>query len=235
MRKLMKVLTSGNRRLKIWESSHKYRGELYVDNKRTSSADFFEKDGDMDLQRVREYFGFTSFCELPFVKKNGRYIIGINRSKRIIWSNDDYEEWAEAMADEITDEEITPEYYYDCRNIDLSDERENLDIEVDGCIVAFADLGLWNGRKNGAKTIGNNVKEILYTSDDYATWYCDLYNVRCDTIHHDGDNNILYRVAKNREFAKYLVEEIAYHGMTEEQFRKATKSLRPYVAKVYGW
>ena len=117
----------------------------------------------------------------------------------------------------------------------MEDERTNLDVEVDGYIVAFANLGLWNGRVNGAKLVGYNVKDILYSNDDYVTWFCDHYNVRCDTIHHDGRNHILYRVASSKEQAERLVNKIAYEDMSEEEFRKATKSLRPYVAKVYGW
>ena len=101
--------------------------------------------------------------------------------------------------------------------------------------MAFASLGLWNGRVNGAKLIGTKVKSILNSNCDYVTWYCDRYNVRCDAIHHDGTNHILYRVAKSKEDAERLQNLIAYHDMTEEEFRKRTRSLRPYVANVYGW
>ena len=237
MRKLQSILKSADRTLKVWESKDKLRGEVYdKDGNLTMSADFFFKDGDMDEFRVREYFGFTNYYRVPFERKNGKIILyPINKQKRVIWSNNDYDEWAEAMADEITDEEITPEYYYDCRNNDLDDERANLNIEVDGYIVAFADLGLWYGRVNGGKVVGTNVSQILSTSDDYATWYCDVHNVKCDTIHHDGRNHILYRVADSKEKAERLVNKIAYGDMSEEQFRRATSSLRPYVAKVYGW
>jgi NurA-like 5'-3' nuclease len=146
-----------------------------------------------------------------------------------------YEEWCEEMKDEITDEEITPEYYAFCCDNNLDDERANLNVEVDGYIVAFASLGLWNGRFNGAKLVGTNVRDILYSNDDYVTWYCDPYNVKAEMIHHDGTNYVIYRVARNKEFAEKLVNMIAYNGMTEEQFKRATKSLRPYVAKIYGW
>jgi hypothetical protein len=139
------------------------------------------------------------------------------------------------MREEITDEEITPEYYYTCRNEEIYDERINLHKDVDGYIVAFAELGLWNGNTNGAKIVGTTVSDILYSDCDYVTWYCDPYNVRCSAAHHDGRNYILYRVADSKEQAERLVNKIAYEGMTEEQFRRATKSLRPYVAKVYGW
>ena len=39
----------------------------------------------------------------------------------------------------------------------------------------------------------------------------------------------------SRREADRLVQAIAFENMTEEEFRKATRSLRPYVAKVYGW
>ena len=48
-------------------------------------------------------------------------------------------------------------------------------------------------------------------------------------------NYALYRVARSKHHAEHLANLIAYHGMTEESFRRATKSLRPYVAEVYGW
>jgi hypothetical protein len=179
---------------------------------------------------------FGNYYKVPFERKNGKIVLfPINKQKRVIWSNNDYDEWAEAMADEITDEEITPEYYYDSRSIDLDEERANLNIEVDGYIVAFANLDLWNGRRNGAKLVGTNVRRILHSNDDYVTWYCDPYNVKAEMIHHDGTNYVLYRVANDKEQAEKLVNKIAYGNMSEEEFRKRTKSLRPYVAKVYGW
>lgn len=179
---------------------------------------------------------FERSYKVPFERRNGKIVLyPINKWKRVIWSNEEYEEWCDAMKGEVTDEEITPEYYYYCCNNDIIDERENLHKEVDGYIVAFADLGLWNGRANGAKLVGTLVSDILYSDCDYVTWYCDPYNVRCSATHHDGSNSILYRVAESKEQAERLVNKIAYEGMTEEQFRRATRSLRPYIARVYGW
>lgn len=163
--------------------------------------------------------------------------MAINKNKRIIWTNEDYEEWKEGMLKEEgeSEETLTYERYHEDCEIFFNDEKDNLDIDIDGVIVCFASLGLWNGRHNGAKTFGTNVRNILSSNCDYITWYCDRYNVRCDAIHHDGDNHYLYRIAKDAETAERLVDKIAYGGMTEEQFRKATKSLRPYVSEVYGW
>ena len=156
---------------------------------------------------------------------------------RTIWRNDDYYEWEKAVQNDpdFTEEEITYERYADDRVLFLDDERANLDVDVQGVIVAFVNLGLWNGRHNGAALMGTNVKDILEPHCDYTHWYCDRYNVKCTESHHDGTNYIVYRVAKDEETARRLMNKIAYEGMTEEQFYKATKSLRPYVSNVYGW
>ena len=159
----------------------------------------------------------------------------MSKKKRIIWSNDDYEEWCDAMKSEVTDEEITPEYYGFCRETDLDDERCNLNVEVDGYIIAFGRLGLWNGIKTGSKIFGTNVKDILYANCDTCTWYCDPYNVRLDASHPDGTNHILYRVAETKAKAERIWEKVVRGDMDEEKFRRATKSLRPYIARVYGW
>ena len=236
MRKLLSILKEQTRTLKVFESKNKLRGEVYENGACVMAADFFIKDNDATEYRVCEYFNFKNYYRVPFERKNGKIVLyPVNKQKRIICTNDNYDEWCDAMRDEITDEEITPEYYYsECDN-DIWDERANLNIEVDGYIVAFASLGLWNGRVNGAKVVGTNVQDILYTDCDYYTWYCDPFNVKGEFTHHDGSNYILYRVAESKEKAERLVNAIAYKGMTEEQFRRSTKSLRPYVARIYGW
>jgi len=222
------------KKLKVYELKGKLRGVMLSPNGKTIEGmlDFYNTD----LYGVKQHMGFNTSYAIPFERKNGKIVLyPVNKQKRIIWSNDDYDEWCDAMKEEITDEETTPEYYSFCKANDLDDERTNLDIEVDGYIVAFANLGLWNGRRNGAKLVGDNVKDILSSNCDYVTWYCDPYNVRCEAIHHDGTNYILYRVADTKEQAERLVDKIAYGNMTEEEFRRATKSLRKYVADVYGW
>lgn len=234
--------------LKIYSANDHLRGVLYefkwdtsvspnkVSLVKVSSANFYEKDGDATDYRVKQYFGM---CAGKFVTNDNF----VNVNHRVIWTNNDYAEWEACMkADYPTEEsreeiglEITYERYLEDCDSYLYDERANLDKEVDGVIVAFADLGLWNGRVNGARIEGTNVKDILHSGCDYLDWYCDRYNVRCSASHHDGTNHYLYRVAKDREQAERLVNKIAYGGMTEEQFMKATRSLRPYVAKVYGF
>lgn len=164
--------------------------------------------------------------------------------KRIIWTNDldpkdwedDYESWLE---DGGYTEEDNPmsldEWMYESNSIYLGDERMNLDVKVNGVIVAYGVLGLWDGKHVGGKVVGVNVSRILHTECDGAEWYCDQYNVRFNGVHHDGCNTILYRVAKDMKTANRLVDKIISGELTEDKFRKRTKSLRPYVAKVYGW
>ena len=118
---------------------------------------------------------------------------------------------------------------------DLEDERRNLDIELDGCVVAFCNLGFWNGRKQGSRVFGSNVNSIFDVLQDSNRFYCDSYNVRSQLVHHDGTHYCLYRVAPSREDAEKICDKVAFGGMTEKQFRKATRSLRKYVADVYGW
>ena len=123
----------------------------------------------------------------------------------------------------------------DEEGINFQDEQINLNVPVDGYVVAFVDMGRWNGRPKGAKVMGDKVNSIFNVMEDYNKFYCDRWNVRSDLTHHDGTHHCLYRVAASRDAAESLVEQIAYGGLTEEQFKKRTKSLRPYVAQVYGW
>ena len=173
--------------------------------------------------------------------------VKIDKNKRMIWGNypgqeDDYlDDWKEAYEEHLEmngidkDELSLEEYIEETNNNYLYDERANLNVKVDGVIVVYALLGLWDGIHFGGKTCGNNVRNILSSKCDYVEWFCDRYNVRCNASHHDGNNHYLYRVAKDEETAERIVNRIVDGDMTEEQFRKATKSLRPYVARVYGF
>jgi len=113
-------------------------------------------------------------------------------------------------------------------------ESELLDKPVNGCIIAFVDMGLWNGRPKGSMIYTDRINSILEVKCDCNRFYMDSFNVRSSLTHHDGTHYCLYRVAPSREAAERLCEKIAYEGMTEKQFRKATKSLRPYIAEIYG-
>lgn len=163
--------------------------------------------------------------------------------KQFIYTDSDmYDESSRAeyqeMKREINDEPeyiVSDEEWYDYCTSQIEDERDNLNVPVDGVIIAFADLGLWNGRRQGYKIIGTNVSDILSSSADSAEWFGDSNNIRSTQGHHDGTNHILYRVAKDMDTAERICDKIYNQEIDEEGFRKRTKSLYPYVANVYGW
>ena len=107
--------------------------------------------------------------------------------------------------------------------------------EVDGIIVVFGNLGLWNGRRQGYQILGSNIADILKSQCDDAEWYGDGYNIRGRMGHHDGTNYTLYRIAKGRDEAERIADKIYNREIDEEGFRRRTRSLYPYVAAVYGW
>ena len=165
--------------------------------------------------------------------------------KRIIWSNMDInpEDWKEGY------EEEAETYGYDKENEDnlwsyidetlstyLDDERMNLNVSTDGRILVIADLGLWYGRKQGYKILDGNVKNILSVDADYAEWYSDGYNIKATAAHHDGTNFYEYRVIREDRNIQNLLDAI-YHGekITRKKLNYYTKSLHPYISKIYGW
>ena len=120
----------------------------------------------------------------------------------------------------------------------LGDEKMNLDIETGGYILAFANVGRWDGHHIGYKEIGTNVNEILesYYGGDDCEWYADKYNVRAISYDHDGRTYMVFRYVDTEEEMERLCEKI-YDGRikTERELFRSTKSIRPFVARTYGW
>ena len=168
--------------------------------------------------------------------------------KRIIWSDidlnpedwrKDYEEVArENEWDEDTsDPDNLWQYMIATHNTYLDDERYNLNKYLDGRILIIADLGLWNGRKQGYKIIDGNISNILYDNDaDFIEWYADQYNIRATAHHHDGTNHYLYREIREDRNIQILLDDI-YNGreISRSKLNYYTRSIRPYVAEIYGW
>lgn len=139
-------------------------------------------------------------------------------SKRIIWSN----------MNDSEDPELQGMY--------LEDERQNLNVETDGRILIIADLGLWNGRRQGYRILGTKVSDIMYDMADYIEWYGDGHNIKATAAHHDGTNYYEYRVIREDRNIENLLDAI-YNGeeITRKKLNYYTKSLYRDVAKVYGW
>lgn len=124
----------------------------------------------------------------------------------------------------------------DYENYEYYDLQDNLKYQpcFDGCIVVFASLGLWNGVKQGARVLDNKPSSILnVVQGDYMKLEFDRFkNLRMTDAHHDGTNYYLFRLASSTEKAHELVQKIAYEGMTEQEFMRATKSLKELWGKI---
>lgn len=158
------------------------------------------------------------------------------------WTSDKFKqdyrinhELSEEEMSEVTDDTLYDEAVFENEEW-LSCERENLDVKLSNNIIIIADLDLWNGHKSGYKVIGNNLNNILScSSSDYYEVYCDSYNVRAESAHHDGTNSYLFREIKENVNIERLKEKIYNNDFTSADISRYTKSLRPYVAKIYGW
>ena len=168
--------------------------------------------------------------------------------KHIIWSNmnldiedwrDDYQEYLEynGFDERHNNDDDLYQWMCDTNAEYIDDERANLDKVVDGRILVIGDIGRWDGRVSGYKIIDSgNIKDILYSECDYVEWYGDGYNIRSVGIHHDGRNYSEYRVIREDRNIENLLDDI-YDGkeISRSKLNYYTRSLYPYVAKVYGW
>lgn len=168
--------------------------------------------------------------------------------KHIIWGNInlDVDDWIDAYKEFLeinkinenpNDEDALYNYMVETNDTYLDDERTNLNKKVDGRILVIADLGLWNGRRQGYKILGNTIADILYDRDaEYVEWYSDGYNIKATAHHHDGSNYYEYRVIREDKNIDNFLDAI-YNGekISRKKLNYYTKSLYPYVANVYGW
>lgn len=165
--------------------------------------------------------------------------------KHLIWTNDvDYEDWREDLEAEYPDatEQERIDLMHEINNDYLDDERCKMNIQLDREILVVADLGLWDGRRQAYNEIkSGNIKDCLYgqNCDYYDTWYVDdLGDLRCDAVHHDGTNRLMYRVYKpDATVAQILnLKEKLYFGKaTRKDITHVTERLGDKIAKVYGW
>ena len=157
-----------------------------------------------------------------------------------IWTSvPDYEDWRADLEEQYPSPEFTEEdrieIMYELNNEYLSDEMENLNLELGNNIVIVADINLWNGKRKGYKIIGTNLNSIFDTRcGDYQEWYVEDGEVKCNDIHHDGTNYYVYRKLKNNT-DRFEFEEYTYDHPIDEAVRKYTEPLGKYVEKIYGF
>ena len=168
--------------------------------------------------------------------------------KRIIWSNVDvdFDEWKKELIlfrkendhdnpYDVTENDVW-EFINDSLDMQIDDERHNLNIKTDGRILLIADIGRWNGRVPGYKILGRNVSDILYSDADYIEWFSDGYNIKAVAHHHDGTNYYTYKEIREDRNIQCLLDAI-YNGeeISTSKLNYYTKSLNHYAKEIYGW
>ena len=160
-----------------------------------------------------------------------------------ILTDDNDQELKESLSErrDIPIEDITEEMLQDERNdmteMYFQDELDNLDQELEGRIIAIADLGLWTGRVSGYKIGGTNLNEVMKIDNhDYIKVYSDGFNIRKESSHHDGTNRMLFRmVRENRNIDHFT--DMVYNGKTisKNVLNYYTKSIEKNIRNIYGW
>ena len=168
----------------------------------------------------------------------------MEKTDHLIWSNYnlDYDDWKDDLEAEHPDlsERERIDLMYQINSDYLDDERVNLNIPLSRPILVIADLGLWNGRRQGYKEIeSGNIRDCFYDDNDYVTWFVDKNgDLRCDSIHHDGTNHYLYRTYKDgasEEQIENLKWKIYNGQATRKDITRITRRLGDEIGKVYGW
>ena len=170
----------------------------------------------------------------------------MTEQKYRIWSDYDldYEDWREDLENEYPElsEYERMALMHEINGGYLDDERANLNIQLSQPILIIADLGLWQGRRMGYKEIeSGNIRDCLFSDrdTDYATWYVDkLGDLRCEAIHHDGTNFLLYRTYKDGVSESQIdrLKEKLYCGTaTRADITRITRRLGDEIGRVYGW
>lgn len=118
-------------------------------------------------------------------------------------------------------------------------EFENLDKELQGRVIAIANLGLWNGRRKSYKIMKSNLNSVLDAcGGDYLKVYTDRYDVKSTAIHHDGVNYITYRMLKpnlSEVQIDNFLSKLASGNFSKKDISRYTTSLKSQINKIYGW
>ena len=143
-------------------------------------------------------------------------------------------QYIEDNAQEIFEKEPTEDEIWERAaemvDMEYEDMRSLLNKKYDYNIVCFADLGLWNGRREAHKILGHNLNECLkgfIQGDTNLHVYVDRYNLCADESHHDGTNHYTFKVLKNDIGNP---EEASYNKL-----KKNCRSLRKDVKEIFGW
>lgn len=161
--------------------------------------------------------------------------------KNMIWSNMnlDIADWEDYFTEEFDDELTEDEKYekmHSLNNLYIEDEIENLNVPLNGRILVIADLGLWNGRRQGYKILDGNLNNIFSTNAELTEWYVEDGELRSTQVHHDGTNYLIYReIKEDRDLDK--LTDMLYNGeeVSKQRLSSYTRSLAETVNNEFGW
>lgn len=127
----------------------------------------------------------------------------------------------------------------------LDDEQMNLSgIEFPKEIIIFAELGLWDGRKQTyCRTRTKRVSDVLKTGylrgQSNIKYWVDAYgNLRAEESHHDGTNTYLFRVFKDSVSLGtelFILDKATRGTLTKDDITRYTRRVGKEIADVYGW
>lgn len=133
----------------------------------------------------------------------------------------------------VNDDEVW-ECYYEDLNMYFGDLQQEVSSMKIGKVLMIADLGFWNGRKQGYKI--TNSSNMFYSDADYIEIYADGKDIKSENSHHDGTNYITYREIKEGVDISKLTDKIyAGEEITAHMLGYYTNSLYPKFKKHYGW
>lgn len=132
-----------------------------------------------------------------------------------------------------SDDEIYDEIN-ECNQIALKDDRFEFATRtknVEGNIIAIADVGRWNGRKAGIKLL-DSLEDIIdfMTRYDSFELFIDRYNLKGIGHHHDGTDYLTFREIKPKFDYEHV--ETMFFNINETKDERIqnyyTRSLRKY-------
>lgn len=158
--------------------------------------------------------------------------------KILIWTSDvnvdDHQDFFDDAYPDITDDFEKWQICHEINNELLEDERRNLD--YDHPVLAIADIGRWNGRRQGYKVF-DNLKDILYTESDGAEWYVEGMTLKGTLWDHDGTTYVKYYLFNDElPGAEKFMDDIARGvNITKSRLYHYCKSAGKVVRDIYGF
>lgn len=110
---------------------------------------------------------------------------------------------------------------------DLQAILEKIDKEfIKNDLIAIADLGLWDGRRQAYKEL-KNLPDISTCMADYNTLYVERNDLKIRATHHDGTNYITIREFKDisDEQKEHFMDKIYYGKATQKDVSRYTKAI----------